>query len=140
MRFRVETSQSAERMIGRSVMSDVKVELKETVGRDDAAAWLWTLSKAFASDGHVELQLGPSVVSVHVPDRIHAEVEVEVDGDEVEVEVEFKWSTAEPAPVSSPDAEAAPRVKGQHANGARKSARPARRLSAGTGPGSSARP
>lgn len=83
-------------------MSDVKVELKETVSRDDAATWLSTLSKAFGGDGHVELPLGPSVVSVHVPDRVRAEIEVEVEGDEIEVEVEFKWSTAEQSADEAP--------------------------------------
>jgi amphi-Trp domain-containing protein len=82
-------------------MSDVKLELKEVVSRDDAAAWLSTLSRAFGSDGHVELPIGPGIVSVHVPDRVRAEIEVEVEGDEVEVEVEFKWSTAKPLTDSS---------------------------------------
>jgi amphi-Trp domain-containing protein len=77
-------------------MSDVKVELKEMVSRDDAATWLSTLSRALGTDGHVELPLGSGIVSVHVPDRVRAEIEVEVEGDEVEVELEFTWSTAQP--------------------------------------------
>ncbi len=77
-------------------MSGVKVALKEIVSRDDAATWLSTLSRAFGSDGHVELPLGPSTVSVRVPERVRAEIEVEVEGDEVGIEIEFKWSTAEP--------------------------------------------
>jgi amphi-Trp domain-containing protein len=114
-------------------MSDVKVELKDTVSRDDAAAWLLAIWKGLDADGHVELPLGASVVSVHVPDRVRAEVEVEVEGDEVEVEVEFKWSTARPEAGSPAAVPAAPRVKAQQRGGARKSARGARRLSAAQG-------
>jgi amphi-Trp domain-containing protein len=110
----------------RLVMSDVKLELKEIVGREDAAIWLSTLSKAFGTDGHVELPLGPSLVSVHVPGRVRAEIEVEVDGDEVEVEIEFKWSTAQIADHSSAEPQAASRMKAQQANG-RKSAHGSRR-------------
>ena len=106
-------------------MSDVKVELKELVSRDDAAAWLSTLAKALASDGHVELPVGPSVMTVHVPDRVRAEVEVEVDRDEVEVEIEFKWSTAKPLPASS--AQQTANVKAQRANGGRKQRRSTKR-------------
>ncbi|HEX6932376.1 MAG TPA: amphi-Trp domain-containing protein [Streptosporangiaceae bacterium] len=110
-------------------MSDVKVELKETVSREDAETWLSTLAEAFGGDGHVELPLGPSVVSVHVPDRIRAEIEVEVDGDEVEVEVEFKWSTAKPADDSPAEPLASPGTA-QHAS-APKPARGSRRLTTG---------
>jgi amphi-Trp domain-containing protein len=76
-------------------MSDVKLERKESVSREDAAQWLTLLSSAFAKGNHVELPFGPGSVSIHVPDWVRAEFEVEVEGDEVEVEVEFKWSTAE---------------------------------------------
>jgi len=68
-------------------MSDVKVERKESVSRQDAADWLELLAKAFAEGGHVELPFGPGSVSLNVPDRVRAEFEVEVEGDEVELEV-----------------------------------------------------
>ena len=104
-------------------MSDVKVERKESLSRDEAAMWLALLSKAFTSGDHAELPFGPSSVSLHIPDRVRAELEVEVDGDEVEVEVEFKWSMVEheAAPAM---AEMAPSpVKARQGNGARKSPR-----------------
>jgi amphi-Trp domain-containing protein len=79
-----------------SAMADVKVELKESISREDAARWLSQLSHAFA-DGHEgELPFGPGTVSMEIPDRVHAELEVEVEGNEVEVEIEFKWRIAEP--------------------------------------------
>jgi amphi-Trp domain-containing protein len=77
------------------VMSDVKVERKEALSRDEAARWLALISRAFTADGHAELPFGPSSVSLYIPDQVRAELEVEVDGDEVEMEVEFKWSMAE---------------------------------------------
>jgi amphi-Trp domain-containing protein len=76
-------------------MSDVKVERKESLSRDDAAKWLSVLARAFAAGDHAELPFGTSSVSLHVPDRVRAELEVEVEGNEVEIEVEFKWSIAE---------------------------------------------
>jgi amphi-Trp domain-containing protein len=79
---------------GRRVMSDVKLERKESVSRDEAAEWLSLLSRAFTQGGHVELPFGAGTVSLHIPNHVRAEFEVEVDSDEVEVEVEFKWSTA----------------------------------------------
>ena len=102
-------------------MSDVKVELKETVSRDDAAAWLSALLEGLRTDGHVELPLGASLVSVHVPERVRAEFEVEIEGDEVEVEVEFKWSTARRVNTnSSADGSAAPRVRAQQRSATRR--------------------
>ena len=77
-------------------MADVKVELKESISRKDAARLLSQLSEAFA-DGHEgELSFGPGTVSMEIPDRVRAELEVEVEGNEVEVEIEFKWQIAGP--------------------------------------------
>jgi amphi-Trp domain-containing protein len=76
-------------------MSDVKVERKESLSRDEAAAWLTLLATAFAAGDHAELPFGASSVSLHIPDRVRAELEVEVEGGEIEIEVEFKWSMAE---------------------------------------------
>jgi amphi-Trp domain-containing protein len=104
-------------------MSDVKVERKESLSRDEAAMWLSLLAKAFAAGDHAELPFGSSSVSVHIPDHVRAELEVEVEGDEVEVEVEFKWSMAEheasPAMAEMP----VPPVKARQGNGARRAPR-----------------
>ena len=100
-------------------MSDVKVERKESLSRDEAAQWLALLAKAFAAGDHADLPFGPSSVSLHIPDLMRAELEVEVEGDEVEVEIEFKWSMAERhAAAAAPLA-----AKPQQGNGTRKPAR-----------------
>lgn len=77
-------------------MADVKVELKESISREDAARWLSQLSHAFANGHEGELPFGPGTVSIDIPNRVRAELEVEVEGNEVEVEIEFKWRIAEP--------------------------------------------
>jgi amphi-Trp domain-containing protein len=78
-------------------MSDVKLERKESLSREEAATWLHALSSAFARGGEVELPLGGGTLSLRLPEQVQAEFEVEVDGDEVQVEIEFTWSTAKPA-------------------------------------------
>jgi amphi-Trp domain-containing protein len=106
-------------------MSDVKVERKESLSRDEAAQLLSLLSKAFTAGDHAQLPFGPSEVSLYIPDRVRTELEVEVEGDEVEVEVEFKWSMVEHEKGSSTgDMEASP-VRARQGNGARKSTRSA---------------
>ena len=72
-------------------MSDVKVEFEQTISRDEAAAWLSHLARAFAGDHDAEVPFGPGRVKLHVPGSVRAELEVEVQDDEVEVEIEFTW-------------------------------------------------
>ncbi|MGW4489793.1 amphi-Trp domain-containing protein [Amycolatopsis sp. NPDC004368] len=78
-------------------MSDVEVERKETLSRQDAARKLAELAAALEESGKVEIALGASTVKVHVPDSVQVEIEVEIDGREVELEVELKWSTGRAA-------------------------------------------
>lgn len=104
-------------------MSDVKVERKESLSRDEAAQLLALLSRAFTTGDHAELPFGPSSVSLNIPDRVRAELEVEVEGDEVQVEVEFKWSMTEHE-AGMATGEMTPSPAGaRRGNGARKPAR-----------------
>jgi amphi-Trp domain-containing protein len=104
-------------------MSDVKVERKESLSRDEAAALLSVLSKAFTAGDHAELPFGPSAVSLYIPDRVRAELEVEVEGDEVEVEVEFKWSMVKHEAAPAVEEMAPPPAQARQGNGARKPGR-----------------
>jgi amphi-Trp domain-containing protein len=119
-------------------MSDVKVERKESVSRDEAATWLLLLSKAFITGENGEFPFGPGTVSLHIPDRVRAELEVEVEGDEVEVELEFKWTMARQE--AAPAEDGADRVvRARQANGARRATRsPATQRSATRSPRSRA--
>jgi amphi-Trp domain-containing protein len=107
-------------------MSDVKIERKESLSRDEAAQLLSLLSKAFTAGEHAELPFGPSEVSLYIPDRVRTEIEVEVEGDEVEVEVEFKWSMVEHETGSPIGGMSSSPARGPQGNGARKSTRSAR--------------
>jgi amphi-Trp domain-containing protein len=82
-------------------MSDVKVEYEQTITRDEAAALLSQLARAFTGGDDAEFPFGPGTVKLSVPGSVRAELEVEVEHDEVEVEIEFKWPlpprSAEPA-------------------------------------------
>lgn len=104
-------------------MSDVKVERKESLSRDEAAKLLALLSQAFAAGDHADLPFGPSSVSLHIPDRVRAELEVEVEGDEVEFEVEFKWSLVEHEAAPAMGDMAASPAQARRGNGARKPTR-----------------
>jgi amphi-Trp domain-containing protein len=80
-------------------MSDMKVEWKESLTRQQAAERLSAMASALAEGGQLELDLGGATVSLRVPDSVRSEFEMEVDGNELELELELKWSTgrAEPA-------------------------------------------
>jgi amphi-Trp domain-containing protein len=73
-------------------MSDMKVELKESLTRQQVADRLSALARAIAEGGKVDLELGEATVTLRVPDNLRTEFEVEVEGDELELELEFKWS------------------------------------------------
>jgi amphi-Trp domain-containing protein len=102
-------------------MSDVKVERKESVSREDAAGLLALVSRAFAEGSDVELPFGGGDVSLHIPDKVQAEFEVEVDGTEIEVELEFKWSTVRPEAATPGTSKES--VKGRRPGGASRSAK-----------------
>ena len=104
-------------------MSDVKVERKESLSRDEAAMWLSLLAKAFTAGDHAELPFGRSSVSLFIPDHVRAELEVEVEGDEVELEVEFKWSMVEHEAAPAMAEMELPPVKARQGSGERKSPR-----------------
>ncbi len=92
-------------------MSDVNVEHKEKLSREQAATWLHALSRALHKGGDVALPLGSAeggtTISLRLPEEVEAEFEVEVDGAEVQIEVELTWSIdrGDAARVSSTEAE-----------------------------------
>lgn len=79
-------------------MSDVTVEHKEKLSRQQASEWMHVLSRALHQGGEVELPLGAdaasgTTISLRLPEQVQAEFEVEVDGHEVQIEVELTWRT-----------------------------------------------
>ena len=83
-------------------MSDVKVQQKQVLSRQEAARFIAALAEGLAEGGKVTVHLGSSTLELSVADRVGYELEVEVDGDQIELELELTWSTsgrasAEPA-------------------------------------------
>jgi len=89
-------------------VSDVEVSRTEALTRQEAAGRLAALATALADGGRVQVELGATTLTLHVPDQVRCEVEVEVDGDEVELELELTWSTAAPADPGTPAPAPAP--------------------------------
>jgi amphi-Trp domain-containing protein len=76
-------------------MKLMKVETKEEVSREEAAAQLREIADALASHNDVEIEREGRRVVLHVPARVRMEVEVELEDDGGELEVELKWRRGE---------------------------------------------
>jgi amphi-Trp domain-containing protein len=98
-------------------MSDVKLEREETLSREEAAAWLAQLSKAFSGEEKAELPFGSGTVSLRIPGSVRAELEVEVEDDEVEIEIEFSWTKGHHEATPSMEEAAARRPRSRPENG-----------------------
>ncbi|MFE9020165.1 amphi-Trp domain-containing protein [Streptomyces sp. NPDC007808] len=112
-------------------MSDLKLEQKRSLSRQEAADQLEALAAALRQGGEAELKLDPWKLSLQIPGDLHSEIEVEVGDGEIELEIEFKWPTG-PTPRATPSEEEAQDTP--KAGGGRKSAAPApARTRSGTG-------
>src|SRR5688500_7888667 len=85
----------------RTPVSDVKVQQKQSLSRQEAARLIAALAEGLGEDGKVTVQLGNSTLELSVTDEVDWELEVEVDGDEIELELELKWSTSGRASVEA---------------------------------------
>ena len=83
-------------------MKDLKFEQKGSLSRVEAAELLSALAAGLKRGGQVELDLGPGVLSMHMPDELRSEIEVEVGDEEIELEIELKWSTRKAEPHEKP--------------------------------------
>ena len=75
-------------------MSDLKVEQKQTLTRQEVARFIAALAEGIGDDGRVKVRLGSSTLELSVAGQVACELEVAVDGDEIELELELKWSTS----------------------------------------------
>jgi amphi-Trp domain-containing protein len=75
-----------------NAVSDVKVEQKQRLSRQEIARFIAALAEGLGDDGRVKVRLGNSTVELSVASQVDCEFEVAVDGDEVELELELKWS------------------------------------------------
>src|SRR5215212_7174891 len=74
-------------------VSDVKIEQKQVLSRQEVARFIAALAEGLGDDGKVTVQLGSSTLELSVATQVDCELEVAVDGDEIELELELKWST-----------------------------------------------
>jgi amphi-Trp domain-containing protein len=66
-------------------VSDLKVEQKQTLSRQEAARFMEALAEGLGEDGKVTVRLGNSTLELSVADQVDCELEVTVDGDEIEL-------------------------------------------------------
>jgi amphi-Trp domain-containing protein len=86
-------------------VSDLKVEQKQTLSREEAARLIAALAEGLGTGGKVTVPMGSSTLELSVAGQVDYELEVAVDGDEIELELELKWSTSGRASASSAEAE-----------------------------------
>ena len=86
-------------------MSDVRVEQKQALSRQEAARFIAELAEGLADSGKVTVRLGGSTLELSVADQLRCELEVAVDGDGIELELELKWSTSGRASAESMEEE-----------------------------------
>ena len=67
-------------------MSDLKVEQKQTLSREEAARLITALAEGLSAGGKVTVQMGNSTLELSVAGQVDCELEVAVDGDEIELE------------------------------------------------------
>jgi len=72
-------------------MDIFKVEQKERIGREEAAARLRALADMLARHNDVEFERGGMRFTVNVPDEVNLKIELEIESDERELEIELTW-------------------------------------------------
>ena len=72
-------------------MEPIKIESKQTLSREDVAAFLSELGSQLAKGDHVDLDRHTVHFSFGVPDEVDLEVELEVDDSGTELEIELHW-------------------------------------------------
>jgi amphi-Trp domain-containing protein len=88
-----------------TAVSDLKVEQKQTLSREDAARLIRSLAEGMGADGKVTVQMGSTTLELSVAAHVDCELEVAVNGDEIELELELKWSTSGRAAARAADEE-----------------------------------
>ena len=72
-------------------MEPVKIESKQTLSRQDAAAFLSELGTQLAGSDEVELNRQGVHFEFGVPDEVELDVELEVEDGKTELEIELHW-------------------------------------------------
>ena len=72
-------------------MEPIKIESKQTLSRQDAAAFLSELGTQLAGSDEVELNRQGVHFEFGVPDEVELDVELEVEDGKTELEIELHW-------------------------------------------------
>jgi amphi-Trp domain-containing protein len=72
-------------------MDLVKLEDKQTVGREEAAAHLRAIADELASGNDFRIERDGLRFVAKVPATVRLKVELEVEDDETELEIELTW-------------------------------------------------
>ena len=72
-------------------MEPIKIESKQTLSREDVAAFLSELGKQLADGGQVDFERHEVHFSFGVPDEVDLEVELEFGDSGTELEIELRW-------------------------------------------------
>ena len=72
-------------------MEPLKIESKQTLSREDAAAWLSQLADQLAAGSEVELDREGMQLKFGVADEVELEVELEIEDGKTELEIELHW-------------------------------------------------
>ena len=70
-----------------------RAEKKQTLTRQEAAAWLVAIAEALTA-GAGEIDLAGERISLPVADQLRAEIEIKTSPGESKLEIELAWSTA----------------------------------------------
>jgi len=72
-------------------MEPIKIESKQTLSRQDVAAFLSELATQLAGSDAVELDRQGVHFEFGVPDEVELEVELEIEDGKTELEIELHW-------------------------------------------------
>jgi amphi-Trp domain-containing protein len=72
-------------------MDLVKLEEKQTLSREDAAAHLRRIADELSSGNDVRMERDGLRFVAHVPPTVRLKIEFEIDDDETELEIELTW-------------------------------------------------
>ena len=72
-------------------MEPIKIESKQTLSRQDVAAFLSELATQLAGSDEVELDRQGVHFEFGVPDEVELEVELEIEDGKTELEIELHW-------------------------------------------------
>ena len=76
---------------GEQMSELLEIEIKQTMGREEAADLLRQVADSLARHNELEFERGGMKIHVEVPDQVEVELELEIESDESSLEIEISW-------------------------------------------------